>query len=116
MKIEASVNNAARFLEIKKEFGSFDNYLLSFCGGRQIVNHWKNIREVPAKTALSDVISTDLKKRGFRFVGSTIMYAHLQAVGIVNDHLTDCFRYKQVIEQDFQEKRDSSLINRSMAE
>lgn len=93
LKIEASINNAERFLEVQKEFGSFDRYLWDFVGGFPVVNRWKTLAEIPARTELSDRVSKDLKARGFRFVGSTIIYAHLQAVGVVNDHLTSCFRY-----------------------
>ena len=96
LKIESSVNNAKRFLEIQGEFGSFDAYLWSFVGGAPVVNRWQNMAEIPAKTELSDRISKDLKKRGFRFVGSTIIYAHLQAVGLVNDHITSCCRYGEL--------------------
>ncbi|MFZ5939996.1 MAG: DNA-3-methyladenine glycosylase I [Bacteroidota bacterium] len=98
LKIEASVTNARSFLEVRKEFGSFDRYLLQFTGGRQIVNNWEHMSELPAKTEVSDAISKDMKKRGFRFIGSTTIYAHLQAAGIVNDHLTGCFRYHEVME------------------
>lgn len=90
-KIEASINNARRFLEVTNEFGSFDQYIWSFVNNKPIKNHWKDISEVPANTKLSDEISKDLKKRGFRFLGSTIIYSYMQAVGLVNDHLTDCF-------------------------
>ncbi|HLX54256.1 MAG TPA: DNA-3-methyladenine glycosylase I [Aquella sp.] len=93
LKIEAAVNNAKRFLEIQDEFGSFDKYIWGFTGGQIIKNSWKTIREVPATTDLSDKVAKDLKKRGFKFVGSTTIYAHLQAIGVVNDHLIDCFRY-----------------------
>jgi len=96
LKIRAIINNAARVLEVQKEFGSFDAYLWSFTGGETINNAWQKLDEVPAATALSDKISKDLKKRGFRFVGTTIIYAFLQAVGIVNDHLTSCFRYQEL--------------------
>jgi DNA-3-methyladenine glycosylase I len=95
-KIEASINNAARFLEIQKEFGSFDKYIWGFTGGKPVVNKWRELKELPPKTDLSDELSKDLKKRGFKFLGSTVIYAHLQAVGIVNDHLIDCFRYKEL--------------------
>lgn len=95
-KIEASVNNARLFLDIQKEFGTFSGYIWGFTGNEPVVNSWKSLSEVPANTELSDTISKDLKKRGFKFLGSTIIYAHLQATGIVNDHLVDCFRYKQV--------------------
>jgi DNA-3-methyladenine glycosylase I len=98
-KIEASINNAERFLEVQKEFGSFDAYLRRFTGGRQVVNRWRRLAEIPARTELSDTISADMKQRGFSFVGSTIVYSHLQAVGVVNDHLVNCFRYRQVTEK-----------------
>ena len=91
LKIEAAINNAKRFLEIQKEFGSFFNYLKTFTK-KPIINNIKTLSNIPAKTELSDKISIDLKKRGFKFMGSTIVYAHLQAVGIVDDHLNDCFR------------------------
>ena len=96
-KIEASINNAKRFLEVKKEFGSFDHYLWRFVNHHPVVNRWKTLSEVPSRTALSDEISRDLKKRGFTFVGSTIIYAYLQAVGVVNDHIVSCFRYQEII-------------------
>ena len=96
LKIRAIINNAARILEVQKEFGSFDVYLWSFTNGKTIKNAWLSLDEVPASTPLSDKISKDLKKRGFRFVGTTIIYAFLQAVGIVNDHLTSCFRYEDL--------------------
>lgn len=95
-KIEASVNNACLFLDIQKEYGSFSDYLWGFVKNRQVVNSWKDLSEVPANTDLSDKITKDLKSRGFKFLGSTILYAHLQAVGIVNDHIVDCFRYREV--------------------
>lgn len=95
-KIEASINNAQRFREIQKEFGSFDKYIWQFVNNKPVVNTWKDMDQVPAKTELSDEISKDLKKRGLKFIGSTIVYSHLQAVGIVNDHLIDCFRYEQL--------------------
>ncbi|HBD63377.1 MAG TPA: DNA-3-methyladenine glycosylase I [Clostridiales bacterium] len=95
-KIEASINNAARFIEIQKEFGSFDNYIWSFVDNKPIVNNWNDLSEVPATSELSDMVSRDLKARGFKFLGSTIVYAHLQATGIINDHLTGCFRHGQV--------------------
>lgn len=95
-KIESSIKNAKCFLEIQKEFGSFDKYIWSFVDFKPVINAWKTLSEIPAKTELSDRISTDLKKRGFSFVGSTIMYAHIQAIGLVNDHLVSCFRYQHV--------------------
>jgi len=95
-KIAACVNNAQRFLEIQKEFGSFDRYIWSFVNHKPILNKFKTLKELPAKTELSDRISADLKKRGFKFVGSTVIYAHMQATGMVNDHLVHCFRYTEV--------------------
>lgn len=95
-KIEATVRNARAFLAIRQEFGSFDDYCWRFVNGRPKVNHWKSTNEVPATSAESDAFSKDLKARGFGFVGSTIIYAHMQAVGMVNDHLVDCFRYREV--------------------
>ena len=95
LKIEASINNAKRFLEVVDEFGSFDKYIWKFVEGKPIVNHWEKLSELPAKTELSDKISNDLRRRGFKFVGSTIVYAHLQATGMVNDHLTYCFRHQK---------------------
>jgi len=95
-KIRAIINNAARVSEIQKEFGSFDAYLWGFTNGKTIKNCWQTLDNVPASTTLSDAISKDLKKRGFKLVGTTIIYAFLQAVGIVNDHLTGCFRYEDV--------------------
>lgn len=97
LKVSAAVNNAKRFLEVQKEFGSFDKYIWSFVGGKTVVNRWKQLSEVPATTAQSDALSKDLIKRGFKFVGSTVMYAHMQACGLVNDHLIDCWRYEQVM-------------------
>lgn len=98
-KIEASIKNAKVFLDIVEEFGSFADYLLSFNGGKVVVNHWESLKEVPATTALSDAISKDLKKRGCGFMGSTIVYAHLQATGIVMDHVTNCPCYHEIIKQ-----------------
>lgn len=95
-KIEASINNARRFLEIQKEFGSFDSYIWRYVGNKPVINFWKTISEIPAKTELSDEISRDLKKRGFKFIGSTIIYSHMQATGLVNDHLISCFRHAQL--------------------
>lgn len=91
LKIEASINNAKRFLEIVDEFGSFDKYIWEFVNHQPIINHWEKLSELPAKTELSDTISADLKRRGFKFVGSTVVYAHMQATGMVNDHLVHCF-------------------------
>jgi len=94
LKIASAVSNAKAFLKVQKEFGSFDKYIWSFVNGKPIVNKLKESSQVPAKTEVSDAISKDLKKRGFNFVGSTIMYAFMQATGMVNDHLVSCFRYK----------------------
>ena len=94
LKIEAAINNAQRFLEVQQEFGSFDAYIWRFVNGKQVQNAWKSISDVPASTKESDAMSKDLKKRGFSFVGTTICYALMQAVGMVNDHTVDCFRYQ----------------------
>jgi len=94
--VKAAINNAQQFLKIQKEFGSFSNYFWGFVDEKPIKNSFKTIAEVPAKTVLSDTISKDLKKRGFKFLGSTTIYAYMQAVGMVNDHTTDCFRYNEV--------------------
>lgn len=95
-KIEAAINNAQRFLEVQEEFGSFAAYLWGFVEGKPKRNAWRNIKEAPATSPESDALSKDLKKRGFKFLGSTICYAYMQAVGLVNDHVTDCFRYEEV--------------------
>ena len=95
LKINSAVNNAQRFLEIQKEFGSFDAYLWPFVGGKPIQNRWTENSQVPATSPESDALSKDLKKRGFKFVGSTIMYAYMQACGLVNDHLVDCICYER---------------------
>ena len=95
LKVYATVNNAKRFLEVQKEFGSFDNYIWSFVNHKPIVNKWKTLKQVPATTKESDALSKDLIKRGFKFVGSTVIYAHMQACGLVNDHLVECWRYGQ---------------------
>ncbi|MGD9953696.1 MAG: DNA-3-methyladenine glycosylase I [Burkholderiales bacterium] len=94
LKIEASVANARAFLEVQKDYGSFARYCWSFVGGKPVVGRRRSLRDVPARTPLSDALSKDLKKRGFRFVGSTIVYAFMQATGMVNDHTMDCFRWK----------------------
>jgi DNA-3-methyladenine glycosylase I len=96
LKIESAISNARAFLAVQKEFGSFAAYLWQFTGGKPIINRWKSLKEVPASTPESDAMSRDLKKRGFRFVGSTICYAHMQATGMVNDHLTTCFRHAEL--------------------
>ena len=96
LKIQATITNAQKFLDVQKEFGSFDKYIWQFTNGKTIKNKWKSIKELPSKTHLSDKMSEDLKKRGFKFVGSTICYAFMQASGMINDHLVDCFKYKEV--------------------
>ncbi len=96
LKIAAARTNAKAFLEIQDEFGSFDEFIWSFTGGEPILNHWRSLSELPATTPESDAMSRDLKKRGFKFVGSTICYAFMQAVGMVNDHVVSCFRYKEL--------------------
>ena len=96
LKIKSAVQNASAFLKVQKEFGSFDAYIWSFVSGKPINNALENSSQIPAKTDVSDALSKDLKKRGFNFVGSTIMYAFMQACGLVNDHLVDCFRYNEI--------------------
>lgn len=98
LKIESTIENAKKFLGVQKEFGSFDKYVWLFTRGKPIVHAFKSIQEIPATTPESDALSKDLRKRGFRFVGSTICYAFMQAVGLVNDHTTNCFRYKELSE------------------
>jgi DNA-3-methyladenine glycosylase I len=96
MKIEAAVRNAGAFLKIQEEFGSFDSYCWRFVDGRPRLSRWKTMRQIPATSPESDAFSKDLKHRGFSFVGSTVVYAHMQAVGMVNDHVVDCFRYREI--------------------
>jgi len=96
LKIESAITNAKAFLQVRKEFGTFDKYIWSFVDWKPIQNNFKSLKELPAKTALSDKISDDLKKRGFKFVGSTIVYAHMQATGMVNDHVVSCYRFKEL--------------------
>ncbi len=96
LKVYAAVNNAKQFLRIQKEFGSFDKYIWQFVGGKPIVNQLKTLKDARATTKESNALSKDLLRRGFKFVGSTVMYAHMQACGLVNDHLVDCWRYKQL--------------------
>lgn len=98
LKIEAAITNAKAFLQVRKEFGTFDKYIWSFVEGKPIQNKFKSLKQLPAKTELSDTISDELKKRGFKFVGSTIIYAHMQATGMVNDHITSCYRHKEIAE------------------
>lgn len=96
LKINSAVSNAKAFIAVRKEFGTFDKYIWKFVNGKPVKNKFKSLKELPARTELSDLISKDLKMRGFNFVGSTIVYAHMQATGMVNDHLTCCFRYKEL--------------------
>jgi DNA-3-methyladenine glycosylase I len=96
LKIRATVNNAQRFLEVRKEFGIFDKYIWQFTGNIPILNKWNQLNQLPAKSTESDAMSKDLQKRGFKFVGSTICYAFMQATGMVNDHLVDCYRHKEL--------------------
>lgn len=96
LKVHAAVNNARRFLEVQKEFGTFDAYIWSFVDGKPILNRWKTNGQVPATSKESDALSKDLIGRGFKFVGSTVIYAHMQACGLINDHVTSCFRYREV--------------------
>ena len=96
LKIEGAVANAKAFLQVRKEFGTFDKYIWSFVNGKPLQNKFKSLKDIPARTKLSDKISDDLKKREFKFVGSTIIYAHMQATGMANDHLISCFRYKEL--------------------
>ena len=97
LKIDATVNNAQCFLEVQAAFGSFDQYIWGFVDGQPLINHWQHAQEVPAHTPLSDQVSKDLQQRGFRFIGSTIIYAYLQAAGLVNDHTVDCFRHQALV-------------------
>lgn len=98
LKINALVINAEKFLEVQKEFGSFSNYIWKFVDNKPIVNHWKDASELPTSSEISNMMSKDLKKRGFKFVGTTICYAFMEAVGLVNDHTIDCYRHKEIIE------------------
>jgi DNA-3-methyladenine glycosylase I len=95
-KVEATVRNARAFLDVQEEFGSFDTYIWGFVGGKPIVNRWRRTAQVPALSSTSEAVSDDLRRRGFGFVGPTIIYAHLQATGLVNDHLVSCFRYGEL--------------------
>lgn len=96
MKIKSAINNAKHFLEVQKEFGSFDKYIWQFVNNKPIINKWKKDSQIPAKTKEAEILSKDLKDRGFSFVGPTIIYAHMQATGMVNDHTVNCFRYNQL--------------------
>jgi DNA-3-methyladenine glycosylase I len=97
LKVVSAVTNAKSFLKVQKEFGSFDEYIWSFVGHTPVVNHWKSVRQIPSTSEISDRLSKDLISKGFRFVGSTICYAHMQATGMVNDHVVSCFRYREII-------------------
>jgi DNA-3-methyladenine glycosylase I len=97
LKVRSAITNAQAFIKIQKEFGSFDKYIWQFVNYKTIVNKWKSLKELPATSKESDAMSKDLKKRGFKFVGSTICYAYMQAAGMVNDHIKSCFRYKEVM-------------------
>ena len=97
-KIDSSINNAKRFLEVREQYGSFCNYFWRFTDGKQVVNHFTDMSEIPATTPLSDTIAKDMKGRGFQFLGSTTIYAHLQATGLVNDHVVACFRHRECME------------------
>jgi DNA-3-methyladenine glycosylase I len=96
LKIKGAINNARRFLEVRKEFGTFDRYIWGFVDGKPVRNRLRSFKDMPARTPLSDKISGDLKARGFQFVGSTVIYAHLQATGLVNDHLVHCYRFAEI--------------------
>jgi DNA-3-methyladenine glycosylase I len=96
LKIKATISNAHAYMEIQKEFGSFSKYIWTFVGGKPLINKWRSLNEIPATTEISDKLSKDLKKRGFKFVGSTVIYAHMQATGMVNDHVTNCFRHSEI--------------------
>ena len=96
LKIKAAISNARAFMEVQKEFGSFSKYIWGFVNGKPIKNDFKSLSELPANTPLSDTLSKDLKKRGFKFAGTTVVYAHMQATGMVNDHIESCYRYKEV--------------------
>ncbi|MCK5396734.1 MAG: DNA-3-methyladenine glycosylase I, partial [Thermoplasmata archaeon] len=97
-KITAAISNAQVFLDVQNEFGSFSDYFWNFTNGKPIVNKWKEMGQIPAKTKLAETISKDMKNRGFKFVGPTIIYAHMQATGMVNDHLVSCFRHAECLE------------------
>lgn len=99
LKVQAAVANAKAFLAVQEAFGSFDEYIWRFVDGVPVINHWRTLEQIPVSTRVSEILSRDLKKRGFKFVGSTICYAHMQATGIVNDHTVDCFRHAEIINQ-----------------
>jgi DNA-3-methyladenine glycosylase I len=99
LKVRSAVNNAKRFLEVQKEFGTFDAYIWQFVKGKPVINRWTSDGEIPATSVVSDALSKDLIRRGFKFVGSTVVYAHLQACGLINDHVTSCFRFKELTQK-----------------
>jgi DNA-3-methyladenine glycosylase I len=105
LKIRSAINNAKRFVEVQKEFGSFDAYIWRFVGNTPIINRWESMAQIPATSQESEALSKDLKQRGFTFVGPTIMYAHMQAVGMVNDHVVSCFRYNELLHDGSYPKR-----------
>lgn len=109
LKIRAAITNASAFLRVQEEFGSFDRYIWQFVAGRTIQNSWKTIADVPSSTPESDAMSSDLRSRGFKFVGTTICYAFMQAVGMVNDHVAGCFRHRQLMERDMRKGRKAGL-------
>ncbi len=97
LKVRSAVSNAKAFIEVQNEFGSFDKYIWQFVNNKPIINKWKKLSDMPVTSIESDTLSKDLKKRGFKFVGSTIIYAHMQSIGMINYHTTDCFRYKELM-------------------
>jgi DNA-3-methyladenine glycosylase I len=112
LKVQSVVGNARAFLAIQEERGSFDDYLWDFVDGQPIVNRWRSIEKLPATTPLSDRVSADLRSRGFRFIGPTVCYAHLQAVGVVNDHLTSCFRFGELVDPDPPKQKPKKRTNK----
>lgn len=113
LKIASAIGNARAFLQVQKEFGSFAAYIWQFVGGKPLVNRWKTLKQVPATSQESDAMSKDLKSRGFRFVGSTICYAHMQATGMINDHLTGCFRHAEVARKPGRARKPSAKSRQS---
>lgn len=101
LKINATISNASAFMKVQTEFGTFSKYIWGFVGGKPIQNSYKTLKEIPATTEVSDRLSNDLKRRGFKFVGSTVVYAHMQATGMVNDHIVECFRHKEIVGSNF---------------
>ena len=110
LKINATINNAQAFMKVQEEFGSFSKYIWAFVKGKPVINHFNSMDEVPATSPISDALSKDLKKRGFKFTGSKVVYAHMQATGMVNDHLTNCFRHLEINKVYFQMKKITCLI------